>query len=89
MANRYAGLKSQKEGQVQEQPFPGLLPPLPQGPVRGRAQEPGPQHWLDYSAYRTLRQGVNPEVVLKDRCNYLMKVMEMRKKLEEQLRSAQ
>ena len=47
-----------------------------------------PAHWIECSA-QTLRQRFDPELVLKDRCNYLRKVIEKWKKLEEQLRSEQ
>ena len=48
-----------------------------------------PAHWIECSAYKDFRQGVDPELVLKDRCKYLRKVIEQRKKLEEQLRKEQ
>ena len=38
---------------------------------------------------QTLGQGVDPELVLKNSCKYLRKVIKKRKKLEEQLRSEQ
>ena len=75
------------KGKYMNSQFPVCCPHCPEGRSVGVPESPA--HWLECSAYRTLRQGVDPELVLKDRCNYLRKVMEMRKKLEEQLRSEQ
>ena len=64
--------------------FPVCCPHCPEGRSVGVPESPG--HWLECSAYRDLRQGTDPELVLKDRCSYLRKVIERRKRLEEQLR---
>ena len=67
--------------------FPVCCLHCPEGRSVGVPESPA--HCLECSAYRDLRQGVDPELVMKDRCNYLRKVMEKRKKLEEQLRIEQ
>ena len=64
--------------------FPVCCPHCPEGRSVGVPESPA--HWLECSGYRDLRQGIDPELVLKDRCSYLRKVIERRKRLEEQLR---
>ena len=46
-------------------------------------------NWLECSSYRDLRQGVDPELVLKDRCKFIRKVIDKRKKLEDELNKEQ
>ena len=40
------------------------------------------QHWLECSAYRALRVGVDPENVLEDRVRYIRRVQLLREQLE-------
>ena len=44
-----------------------------------------PQHWLVCEAYRDFRDGVDPELVRRDRLPYLRKVIKKRRKLEKKL----
>ena len=39
-------------------------------------------HWLSCEAYRELRHGLDPELVIEDRLKYLRRVQELRKELE-------
>ena len=48
-----------------------------------------PAHSLQCSSYRDLRQGVDPELVLKDRCKFIRKVIDKSKKLEDKLSKEQ
>ena len=45
-----------------------------------------PQHWLSCEAYREFRDGIDPELVRRDRVHYLRKVIKKRKVLEKQLK---
>ena len=45
-----------------------------------------PQHWLTCKAHREFRDGVDPELVRKDRVQYIRKVISKRKVLENQLK---
>ena len=54
------------------------------GQVLGAVESP--QHWLTCEAYREFRDGVDPELVRKDRVSYLRKVISKRKVLEKQLK---
>ena len=38
-------------------------------------------HWLSCLAYKELRHGLDPELVIKDRLLYLRRVQELRKEL--------
>ena len=40
------------------------------------------QHWLECSAYKVLRVGVDPENVLEDRVRYIRRVQLLREQLE-------
>ena len=44
------------------------------------------QHWLECSAYREFRKGVDPENVLEDRVKYIRRVQMLREHLETALR---
>ena len=44
-----------------------------------------PQHWLVCEAYRGFRDGVDPELVRRDRLPYLRKVIKKRRELEKKL----
>ena len=63
--------------------FPVCCPHCPEGRSVGVPESPA--HWLQCSSYRDLRQGVDPELVLKDRCKFTRKVIDKRKKLEDKL----
>ena len=63
--------------------FPVCCPHCPEGRSVGVPESPA--HWLECSSYRDLRQGVDPELVLKDRCKFIRKVIDKRKKLEDEL----
>ena len=56
------------------------------GQVRSVGVPESPVHWLQCLAYRDLREGSDPELVRKDRQQYLRLVIDRRKKLEERLR---
>ena len=45
------------------------------------------QHWLECSAYREFRKGVDPENVLEDRLKYIRRVQMLREHLETALRN--
>ena len=53
------------------------------GQVLGAVESP--QHWLTCEAYMEFRDGVDPELVRKDRVTYLRKVISKRKVLEKRL----
>ena len=42
-------------------------------------------HWLSCEAYRELRHGLDPELVIEDRLKYLSRVQELRKELEKNI----
>ena len=42
-------------------------------------------HWMTCQAYKELRHGMDPELVLKDRLIYLRRVQELRKELEKSI----
>ena len=42
-------------------------------------------HWMTCEAYREYRDGINPELVQKDRVSYLRKVLKKRKELKRKL----
>ena len=52
--------------------------------VEGRQEgvEETSPHWLSCLAYKELRHGLDPELVLEDRLVYLRRVQELRKDLE-------
>ena len=56
------------------------------GQVLG-AVESSPEHWMSCEAYREYRDGLNPDLVHKDRVVYLRKVLKKRKELEKKLDS--
>ena len=58
-------------------------PHCPEG--RERGQEESPSHLLFCQAYSGLRVGKDPELVQKDRCNYLREVIKVRSDLEAKL----
>ena len=45
-----------------------------------------PQHWLVCQAYRGFRDGVDPELVRRDRLPHLRKVITKRRELDKKLR---
>ena len=55
-------------------------PHCPEG--RQEGVEETSSHWLTCEAYKELRHGSDPELVLKDRMIYLRRVQELRKVLE-------
>ena len=48
-------------------------------------EEESPFHWLDCEAYRELRVGLDPELVVEDRARFLGKVIARRAVLEMKL----
>jgi hypothetical protein len=53
------------------------------GQVLGAVESP--DHWMSCEAYREYRDGLNPDIVQKDRFVYLRKVLRNRKELEKEL----
>ena len=53
------------------------------GQVLGAVESP--DHWMTCEAYREYRDGINPELVQKDRVSYLRKVLKKRKELKRKL----
>ena len=72
------------KGKYKNTVFPVCCPHCPEGRSVGVPESPA--HWLQCLAYRDLREGSDPELVRKDRHQYLRQVIERRKKLEERLR---
>ena len=60
------------------------LLPVHTGRSIGAAESP--DHWMICGAYLELRQGINPELVQRDRPGFLRAVIEKRKGLEKKLR---
>ena len=65
----------------------GLLPTLPQGSAVGVPESLA--HWIEFSAYTDFRLGWAPTRSLSPRTGDLRKMIEQRKKLEDQLRKEQ
>ena len=80
MAYRYAGLLDNNVKEVQQ----SVLSTLCGGQVLGVVESP--QHWLVCEAYRGFRDGVDPELVRRDRLPYLRKVIKKRRELEKKLK---
>ena len=52
---------------------------------REQGTEKSPAHWLECEAYKDLRVGLDPEIVIENRAKYLGKVIERSEKLEKEL----